>query len=152
MAGIPVTIVGEIIYTGLSVGGGPMPGGPYPSHPIAPGGPPLAIWGGAPPTYPDIGFPTPQPPFPQPPKPPVIWGGPIDPYPDIGLPSPQPKPPFVLWGPIGDYIDAGFPAPQPPLPPIVNDRPVDWRIGWTPTTGWIVVGIPTGPHPTPSKK
>jgi len=22
----------------------------------------------------------------------------------------------------------------------------------TPTTGWIVIGVPTGEHPTPSKK
>ncbi|HEY4384162.1 MAG TPA: hypothetical protein VGN34_06765 [Ktedonobacteraceae bacterium] len=73
MASIPVTIIGVMTYTDVGVGGGPMPGGPevshpiapggqpgYPAHPIAPGGQPPGIWGGAPP-YVDIGGPGPQP-------------------------------------------------------------------------------------------
>ena len=52
MAAIPVTIVGMMSYSGLDVGGGPMPGGPFPSHPIAPGGPPPGYWGGVAPPLP----------------------------------------------------------------------------------------------------
>src|SRR5246500_655881 len=55
MASIPITIQGVMTYSGLEVGGGPMPGGPggdvgiwpspgHPAHPIAPGGPPPGIW------------------------------------------------------------------------------------------------------------
>lgn len=62
-----------------------------------------------------------------PPVPPLgIWGGPIDPYPDIGGPGPQP------------------PGDRQPL--------VEWKICWTPSTGWVVIGVPTMPHVTPSKK
>jgi hypothetical protein len=35
------------------------------------------------------------------------------------------------------------------LPP-PDERPIEWKTAWTPQTGWIVVGIPTGPTPTPS--
>lgn len=133
-------------FYALIIPQGESPG--VPTHPIAPGGPPLGTWGGTPPLYPDIGGPGPQP------KPPFgIWGGGgVGNYPDAGFPGPQPGGPITIWGPIGDYIDAGFPAPQPPLPPTMGERPVDWRVAWTPATGWIVVGIPTGPTPTPSKK
>lgn len=111
----------------------PTTGPGFPTNPIAE--PPWG-WGGRPPQRPPLGF----------------WGGSgVGDYIDAGLPGPQPGGPITIWGPIGDYIDAGFPAPQPPLPPIVNDRPVEWKVAWTPTTGWIVVGIPTGPVPTPSK-
>jgi hypothetical protein len=132
----------------IAPGGG---GGLAPSHPIAPGGPPLGTWGGRPPNYVDIGGPSPQPRPPQSP-PPGFWGGSgVGDYIDAGGPGPQPGGPIYIWGGIGDYIDAGFPAPQPPLPPTINDRPVDWKVAWSPATGWIVVGIPTGPVVTPSK-
>jgi hypothetical protein len=150
---------------------------PYgPSHPIAPGGPPPQIWGPIG-NYPDAGFPGPQPggptypstgpgfptnPIAEPPwgwggkppqRPPLgFWGGSgVGDYIDAGGPGPQPGGPITIWGPIGDYIDAGFPEPQPPLPPVINDRPVEWKVAWSPATGWIVVGIPTVPVPTPSK-
>jgi hypothetical protein len=94
--------------------GGPSPG--YPAHPIAPGGPPLQIWGGAPPTYPDIGFPAPQPP------PLGIWGG----------------------GGVGNYPDAGFPVPQPPRPPQIWGGPYYPPQIWKPTfpTNPIVIPLP----------
>ena len=83
MAAIPVTITGVMVYSGLEVGGGPMPPAPgipahpiyippvsaappiyyppvFPAHPIAPGGPPPGIWGGAP-------IPMPTPPIYYPP-------------------------------------------------------------------------------------
>jgi hypothetical protein len=98
--------------------------------PGGPGGP-----GGGPP--PDLGF----------------WGGSgVGDYIDAGGPGPQPGGPITIWGPIGDYIDAGFPPPQPPLPPVINEKPVVWKVGWTALTGWVVVGIPQGPTVTPSKK
>jgi hypothetical protein len=154
MAAIPVTIQGVMIYSDFSVGGGPMPGGPggqppqpvYPAHPIA-GGP----W----PSHPIYG---PQPPQPgQPPggggggQPPLgIWGGPFDP----------PR----IWGGAPPYVDIGFPGSQPhpehpivlppELPPTMPDpdnRPIDWKTAWTPQTGWIVIGVPSGAHLTPSK-
>lgn len=62
-------------------------------------------------------------------KPPGIWGGPIDPYPGHPLPEP--------------------PGPKPPDP---TEPPVKWKTVWTPTEGWVVVGIitPSGDHVVPS--
>lgn len=69
----------------------------------------------------------PMPPGDKPPgKPPGIWGGPIDPYPGHPLPDPPGKP------------------PEPVQPPI------DWKVVWHPTEGWVVVGVPQFPHPNPS--
>lgn len=111
----------------------PRPGWWVPGAPGAPGYQPgggLGIWGGA-------GEPMPQPPIVIPPdapgKPPlVIWGG--------GN-VPMPMPPIELPG-------GGNPPTDPGQPP---QRLVEWRTAWTPQTGWIVVGIPQGPHPAPSK-
>jgi hypothetical protein len=112
MAGRPVLILGEIYDPTV-----------HPSHPIAPGGPPLGIWGGGGVgNYPDAGFPGQQPGGPVRP-----WG-PIN-YPDQGLPGQQPRPshpiyipgypPLQIWGGggVGNYPDAGFPGPQPGQPP-----------------------------------
>jgi hypothetical protein len=192
MAAIPVTFTGVMWYPDLSVGGGPMPGGPHPSHPIAPGGPPLGFWGGYRPPYVDAGPPGPQPPSGAHPAHPIwrpdlgFWGGRPPPYVDIGGPGPQPhpehpiyfppegsKPPLGFWGP--PQMPPGFwgggmgpgvkpqPHPEHPivlppnLPPEIPPpegggpaTPIDWKVAWTPTTGWIVVGIPSGAHPTPS--
>ena len=181
MSARQVVFIGVMYDPNLQVGGGPMPGGPggpplgiwgpignYPDAGFPgpqPGGP-THIWGGPwqpPRPSQGPGFPTnpiAEPPWgfgnrpPQPPKPPVIWGGGgVGDYIDAGGPGPQPGGPIYIWGPIGDYIDAGFPAPQPPLPPTLGEpaRPVEWKVGWTAATGWIVVGIPTGPTVTPSK-
>jgi hypothetical protein len=95
MAALPITLIGQAttdssgqttfiglaVVTGLQVGGGPAE-------------PPLGIWGGRPPLYPDQGLPGPQP------RPPGIWGG-APPYVDIGGPGSQPGP------------DQGLPGPQP---------------------------------------
>lgn len=135
------------------------PTDPRPSNPIAgmgpggnfPGQPPLGIWGPTDPR-PGTGLPGPQP-MPTPPiyfppegnPPPLgIWG-PTDPRPGWGLPGEQPKPshPIVLPPDLPDTI-----PPEGELP----ETPIDWRVGWTATTGWIVVGIPQGPHPTPSRR
>jgi hypothetical protein len=75
--------------------------------------------------------------FPTPPggggQPPGIWG-PND---------PRPTNPISGWDPTtGNF---------PELPAEVPDLgPVDWKAAWTPQTGWVVIGIPTGPVPTPS--
>jgi hypothetical protein len=106
--------------------------------------------------------------------PPYIWG-PSDPrptnpiagfdpihgtWPDQGLP----KPPLGIWGPTDPRPGYGLPGPQPhPEHPIVlpPDLPettpeggkIDWKTAWTPTTGWVVIGIPAEGTlvPTPSK-
>src|SRR5262252_3449856 len=100
MAAIPVSFTGVMWYPDLTVGGGPMPGGPplgtwggvappLPTHPIAPGGPPLGIWG--PPG------PWPTPPIHIPPS-----GGPP------GVPTHPIYNPPGIWGPPG-------PWPTPPI-------------------------------------
>jgi hypothetical protein len=113
----------------------PPPSGAHPSHPI---------W------RPDLGF----------------WGGYRPPYVDIGLPGPQPHPehPIVIPPPPGSPIGSPPIAVQLPvfpwtpshpieLPPEVAppDPAIEWKVVWTPTTGWVVVGVPSGAHPTPSK-
>lgn len=91
------------------VGIWPSPG--HPAHPIAPGGQPPGIWGGAPP-YVDIGGPgwQPRPSHPIAPggRPPGIWGGPPL-YPDQGLPGQPPG----IWGGAPPYVDIGGPGSQP---------------------------------------
>lgn len=134
---------------------------PFPAHPIAPGG------GGQPPR-PDQGLP----PFPSQGLP--GW----QPYPDQGLPGGQGGRPShpIYYPPYPDqglppFPSQGLPGQQPrpdqglpPFPshpitlppelpetlPDPDNRPIDWKTAWTPATGWVVVGIPTGPVPTPS--
>jgi hypothetical protein len=149
-------------------GGGIDPGHP-PSGPVDPGWsggigqegtrPPIGSvdpgWGqtpGAHPSHP-IYYPGGGPGF----SPPGYWGGGPHPMPPIAPPPENTQPPG--WGPI--YIWGGGPGARPPialppdetLPPTNGEpeRPVDWKAAWTPATGWIVVGIPSGAHPTPSK-
>jgi hypothetical protein len=89
---------------------------------------------------------------------------PQPPYPDNSLPphvdNTLPQPPGSQ-GPI--YIWGGGNKPMPPIafPPDTELPPaeggngesveVEWKIGWSEQTGWVVVGIPTEPIPTPSK-
>jgi hypothetical protein len=141
-----VTIVGEMYYSELGVGGGPIippgsppgiwgPTDPRPTNPIAPGGPPLGFWGGAPPPYVDIGGPgaQPHPSHPIAPggRPPGTWGGANEPF---------PTPPI--------FIPPGLPPVEPPT----DDKVVEWHTAWTPDKGWMTVGIvtPEQPIPTPS--
>jgi hypothetical protein len=137
------------------------PTDPRPTNPIAgPGRPPN--WGMAN----DPGYGVPLPPQ-QPPL--VIWG-PGDPRPTLPIAGwdpgsgtfPKPQPPLGTWGGAGQPFPTnpiaeppwgwGGTPPKPELPPTLPDYgPVDWKVIWTPSTGWAVVGIPTGPIPTPSK-
>jgi hypothetical protein len=61
-----------------------------------------------------------------------------------------PPPPLGIWG------GSNEPFPTPPifLPPDTGtgERPklIEWRIGWSEDTGWVVVGVPNPPHPVPS--
>lgn len=67
-------------------------------------------------------------------QPPGIWGGG-----NVPMPSP----------PIANV--PGAPGYQPPeRPPEPVQPPVEWKAVWHPTEGWIVVGIPQVPVPTPS--
>lgn len=121
----------------------PTPGA-HPEHPIVY---PPEIWG---PTDPRPGYGLPG-------RPPGTWGGAGEPFPTppIVIPPTQPgQPPLVIWGP-------GDPRPTPPIelpgggnPPEGGEpvRLVEWHTAWTEETGWIVVGTPTVPHVTPSKK
>lgn len=135
---MPCTIVGEASFTDLGVGGGPI------MPPDA--GQPPGIWG--------PNDPRPTPPIQLPPgvgsgNPPGIWGGgnvPM-PTPPIHLP---PVPPPSVWPP-GPGID--FPSHPIVLPPGIDTippGPIDWKVAWTPDTGWVVVGVPNVPHPVPS--
>jgi len=107
MASIPCTFQGVLFFSDLGIGGGPMPGGPYPDQGL-PGKPP-GFWGGVAPPHPDQGLPgsQPHPSHPIAPggRPPGIWGGPPM-YPDQGLPG---KPPGI-WGGAPPYPDQGLPG------------------------------------------
>jgi hypothetical protein len=130
MAAIPCTFQGVLFFSDLGIGGGPMPGGPQPSHPIAPGGPPPGYWGGVAPPHPDQGLPG---------QPPGYWGGVAPPLPTHPIaPGGQPPtiwpspghpahpiapggPPLGIWGGVAPpYPDQGLPGSQPhPSHPIV---------------------------------
>ena len=183
-----VVIVGEIYNADLTIGGGPVypdrppgsvmppiyyppsiwgPTDPRPSHPIAPGGPPLGIWGGAPPPYPAHPIapggppPTATPPIYYPPSvgggpvyPPSIWG-PTDPRPShpIVLPPYEPGgPPVIIWGPTDPRpshpIVINPPLPPPPDPP-EGGKPPPPEGGWGfhPEYGWGY--FPGGGTPEP---
>jgi hypothetical protein len=72
--------------------------------------------------------------------PPGIWSEPILPPPAPGVPAhPIALPPLQIWG------DPIYP-PSPERPKII-----DWYAAWSENTGWVVVGVPNVPAPTPSK-
>ena len=81
-----------------------------------------------------------------------VGGGPIPPP---GTPT------FPIWGPPGvDFPGtpgyppvAGHPLPIPPPPGETIDPGWEVKVAWTPTTGWIVVLVPTDALvPTPSRR
>ena len=115
-----------ITPVGDSGGGSQPPGiwGPYPGFPT----PPIANVPGLPPSGNPPGFGQ----HPEHPiyYPPGIWG----PYP--GFPS----------NPISGI--PGLPGYEPPAEG--QKPPFEAKVGWSPSTGWIVVYVPTGPTPTPS--
>jgi hypothetical protein len=160
MASIPVTFQGVLTYSDVGVGGGPMPGGPEATHPIAPGGPPPQIWPG--PGYPAHPIaPGGQPPYPSqgpgfPTNPIVIPPGGLAP----GIPShPIYWPPYPSQGPgfPTHPIAPGGPPPVPAHPIVIPgddeaNPKFEVKAAWTPQTGWIVVIVPTeeATVPTPS--
>jgi hypothetical protein len=93
----------------------PSQGPGFPTHPIAPGGPPLGIWGGAPigpnPPYPDQGLPG---------QPPGIWPSPGQPtHPIYNPPYPSQGPGFPTHP-----IAPGGPPPQIWPSPGVPTHPI----------------------------
>lgn len=171
-----ITPIGETVVPPQPPLGIWGPTDPRPTHPIAPGGQPPRPWG--PINYPDQGLPGNQPypdqglpgnqPYPDqglPGRPPGMWG-PNDPRPTppIYIPPEGSPPPLGIWGPTDPRPGWGLPGPQPhPEHPIVlpPDLPeetpeggkITWKTAWTPTTGWIVIGIPAEGTlvPTPSR-
>jgi hypothetical protein len=127
MAAIPITIVGTLT-SGAKDGG---------SEQVTLVGiaslTGLEVGGGPMPGGPPLGF----------------WGGRPPEYVDIGGPPPQPG----IWPSPGvPTHPIVLPPDLPPTLPPPDDRPIEWKAAWTPTTGWVVVGVPQGPVPTPSKK
>jgi hypothetical protein len=113
----------------------------HPSHPIVI--PPGSLGGGKPehPIY----LPPPRPEHPI-----VIPPDAVEP----GVPSHPiviPPPPLGIWG------GANQPFPTPPifLPPNADrEKLIEWTIGWSEETGWVVVGVPNPDVevPTPSRR
>jgi hypothetical protein len=143
-------------YNPPGVGPG-LPGGPpypsqgpgFPTHPIAPGGPPLGIWGGAPLPWPTppIHYPPQQPPYPS-------QGPGFPTHPIAGLPgSPQPQPPYVD-NTLPPYIDNSLPI-VPPQQPVVSPEGSAYIVAYMPKSdgsGYeritFTVEIPDRPPPT----
>jgi hypothetical protein len=135
MAAVEITISGVlydkynrtqqnvVLFGEASLTGLQVGGGPSPGGPGsgAGGEPPLGIWG--PPTMP-----------------PGFWGG------GMG-PGVKPQPPA---GAHPDHTLPGDLPQQPPQEPI--QPPVEWKAVWAgPEHGWVVVGVPSGEHVTPSQ-
>jgi hypothetical protein len=110
----------------------------YPAHPIVI--PPGAIAPGVP-EHPIV-----LPPPVSPEHPIVIPPDAISP----GVPAHPivipPVPPLGIWG------DVNAPTHPIVLPPGERPKLVEWTIGWSEQTGWVVVGVPNVPTPTPSKR
>jgi hypothetical protein len=95
--------------------------------------------------------------WPQPPDggPPII----IDPgHPEHPIVLPpidaHPEHPIVIPLPPEVWPSPGHPAHPiviPPETPPAGEPIIDWIVGWTEDTGWVVVGLPNVPAPTPSK-
>jgi hypothetical protein len=125
------SVVVAAVDPSLEIGGGPMPGGG--DQPVDPGyGIDLGL-GWLRPTHPIVLPPPVEPPV-QPPEPP-----PVDPA-------------------YGIDEDAGYVRPSHPIvlppPPSGGGPAPNWELktAWTPSTGWVVVAVPTGEHVTPSKR
>jgi hypothetical protein len=124
MASIPVTIIGSLTYSDVGVGGGPMPGGPGPAHPIAPGGPPPEIW-------PSPGHPA-HPISPGGPPPVAGWTPPG--YQPSHPIAPGGAPPTVWPSPGTPSHPIQLPPEQPPTEPPTEGSGGSWS--YSPTIGW----------------
>lgn len=74
-----------------------------------------------------------------------VDGGPI-----IPEAPPEVKPPDVIWEDPGGYNPEHPGEPWPPEP--TEPPPFEAKVLWSEETGWVVVLVPTGAHPTPSKR
>jgi hypothetical protein len=128
------TVLVAAVNPDLVIGGGPMPGGGGPVDP----GYGIDIGLGVP-SHPIVLPPDPTQPLPIDPG----WSGGVAPPGQEGG-APKPTHPIVL-PPPGEI-------PPPIEPPTTPTPGWEVKIAWTPTTGWVVVAVPTGPHVTPSKK
>lgn len=96
-------------------------------------------------------------PQPERPAPPVDPGYGVDEdtgwvHPDNTLPPPEiPADPNYDIDEILGYLRPDNTLPVPPDQPAPEGPHWEVKVAWTPTTGWVVVAIPTGLHPTPSK-
>lgn len=108
--------------------------------------------------YPDQGLPTP-PTVAQDPGYGIDLGlGYVRPTHPIVLPPPQPPidvppPPKPVDPAYGIDVGEGYVRPTHPI--VLPGKPeLKWELktAWTPETGWVVVAIPVGEHPAPSKK
>jgi hypothetical protein len=102
--------------------------------------------------------------------PPIIWpqppdGGPpiaIDPghpehpivLPPIDSDGAHPEHPIVIPLPPEIWPKPGHPAHPivipPEQPPAEGEGLFDWYVGWNEEQGWVLVGVPNVPAPTPS--
>lgn len=128
-----VTLMGEASYTGLGVGGGPMP----------PESQPPGIWGGS-----NEGFPTQPGPLP----PTGIWPGPGGPSQGPGFPTPP-----IYFPP---FVPPGMKPPEAPEPgdptmavpgnwPTQPIAPPEYLIVNYPGIGPVVVAPPAPPEAQP---
>jgi hypothetical protein len=103
--------------------------------------------------------------------PPVIWPEPPDGGPPIAIDPDHPEHPIVLppLPPVDDahpshpiviplppeiWPKPGYPAHPIVVPPEVppeGEGLFDWYVGWSDDTGWVLVGQPNFPAPTPSR-
>lgn len=81
---------------------------------------------------------------------------PIAPGGSGGAPSHPIYYPPVIWDPSrpsNPIVNPGDPN-NPAAGQGEGDRQpkIEWKSAWSPSTGWIVVGVPTGEHVTPSSE
>jgi hypothetical protein len=148
MAAIPVTFVGMMSYSGLEVGGGPLPPGSggapvFPAHPIVlPPAQPPTVWPPAGVVSPPIYYPpTVWPPLPPSGgSPPGIW------------PSPG-HPAHPIYNPPGIWGGGNVPMPTPPIyfppAPPPGGPPPDGQWVYSPVYGWVWLPSGGGDKPKP---
>lgn len=74
-------------------------------------------------------------------------------HPDNTLPPPEiPADPNYDIDEILGYLRPDNTLPVPPDEGAPEGPHWEVKVAWTPATGWVVVAIPSGVHPTPSKR